>query len=452
MNQYQNKRILNIFWISFSSYVGIIVASDATKSIHLSTKLSDQSSILRLWDDLYNIDSEGECANSPQVRNGAADVISNSSPVVGLDTNMFESSDFNDNTGIPNDIFHHDLQLSTMIHLPHLSSSGIQLNSVKSHEKPTYSKKLLKTGTTIVGCLANNNQAVILAADTRATCDTIVADKGCEKIHCLAPNVWCCGAGTSGDIDALVRQVKYTFLLRNRIDSTVGNQNYDINDYKDRTENNMMNKYKWDRGKTSDIANVQAICTYIQSQLFPSRGEIGANLVLGGYEYTTRQAVLAAIHPHGSIATTIPFTALGSGGLAAMSILESDYEPNLTLDEAKLLAIRAVKAGIDNDLGSGSQVDVCIITNKGVYYQRAIMEEEKLSFTDRDINAVERINQKYSKAIDDDVSNDIIMSGVNGFGSLPYRVRSKKVIIQNENIIEKERRDWIRSKLGLRDD
>ena len=55
-----------------------------------------------------------------------------------------------------------------------------------------------KTGTTIVGLICKD--AVILAADTRATAGTIVADKNCEKLHEIAPNVYAAGAGTAADL------------------------------------------------------------------------------------------------------------------------------------------------------------------------------------------------------------------------------------------------------------
>jgi len=38
-----------------------------------------------------------------------------------------------------------------------------------------------------------------LAADTRATAGTIVAEKNCEKIDYVAPNIYCAGAGTAAD-------------------------------------------------------------------------------------------------------------------------------------------------------------------------------------------------------------------------------------------------------------
>jgi 20S proteasome subunit beta 2 len=48
--------------------------------------------------------------------------------------------------------------------------------------------KPTSTGTTIVGVKFKNG--VILGADTRATAGPIVADKNCEKIHYIAPNIW----------------------------------------------------------------------------------------------------------------------------------------------------------------------------------------------------------------------------------------------------------------------
>lgn len=47
--------------------------------------------------------------------------------------------------------------------------------------------KVVKTGTTIAGVVYKDG--VILGGDTRATEDTIVADKYSLKIHYLAPNM-----------------------------------------------------------------------------------------------------------------------------------------------------------------------------------------------------------------------------------------------------------------------
>lgn len=60
-----------------------------------------------------------------------------------------------------------------------------------------------KTGTTIAGLVFRDG--VILGADTRATNDSVVADKSCQKIHFIAPNIYCCGAGVAADTEMTTR-------------------------------------------------------------------------------------------------------------------------------------------------------------------------------------------------------------------------------------------------------
>ncbi|GMP74086.1 hypothetical protein CsSME_00031612 [Camellia sinensis var. sinensis] len=42
---------------------------------------------------------------------------------------------------------------------------------------------------------------------SRATEGPIVADKNCEKIHFMAPNIYYCGAGTAADTEAMTDMV-----------------------------------------------------------------------------------------------------------------------------------------------------------------------------------------------------------------------------------------------------
>lgn len=60
---------------------------------------------------------------------------------------------------------------------------------------------------------------------------------------------------------------------------------------------------------------------------------------------------------------------MGSGSLAAMAVFESTWQKDLTKEQAVKLCAEAIEAGIFNDLGSGSNVDVCIITEEkvGIY-------------------------------------------------------------------------------------
>lgn len=190
-----------------------------------------------------------------------------------------------------------------------------------------------KTGTTIVGAVFADG--IVLGADTRATEDTIVADRNCDKIHYLAKNMYCCGAGTAADTVMVTQMISSQLELH--------------------------------RMMTDRVVPVVAACRLLKQLLFRYQGHVGAALVLGGYDSTGPH--LYSIHPHGSSEKN-PYVTMGSGSLAAMSVLEARWRANLTEVEAKQLVRDAVAGGVFNDLGSGSHVDLCVIKKDSVDYLR----------------------------------------------------------------------------------
>ncbi len=64
------------------------------------------------------------------------------------------------------------------------------------------------------------------------------------------------------------------------------------------------------------------------------------------------------------------YMSMGSGSVSAYGELETGYKDGLTLEEAKQLAIKGITAGILQDLGSGSNVDLCILTREKTEYLR----------------------------------------------------------------------------------
>nr|KAG5693168.1 hypothetical protein BaRGS_035366 [Batillaria attramentaria] len=71
------------------------------------------------------------------------------------------------------------------------------------------------------------------------------------------------------------------------------------------------------------------------------------------------------------------FMKLGSGSLAAMAIFEDRFKPDMSRDDAMKLVRDAIAAGIFNDLGSGSNIDLCVITKDKVEYIRPFDEANK---------------------------------------------------------------------------
>ena len=116
--------------------------------------------------------------------------------------------------------------------------------------------------------------------------------------------------------------------------------------------------------------------TTLKHRLFKYQGHIGAALVLGGFDSSGPH--LHAIYPHGS-SDSLPYVAMGSGSLAAISILESEFREDMDEHEARELVTKAILAGVFNDLGSGSNVDLCVISDRGTSIERNIRVYNKRS-------------------------------------------------------------------------
>nr|POE96917.1 proteasome subunit beta type-2 [Quercus suber] len=182
------------------------------------------------------------------------------------------------------------------------------------HAKGVPLPKATSTGTTIVGALFDGG--VVIAADTRATSGPIVADK-----------IWCAGAGTAADTEFTTALIASNMELHAL--------------------------------STERKPRVVTVMTQLKQHLFRYQGHIGAYLVVAGCDPTGSH--LFTVHAHGST-DKLPYVTMGSGSLAAMSVFETQWKKDLTKDEAVKLCADAIQAGIFNDLGSGSNVDVAIIT------------------------------------------------------------------------------------------
>lgn len=166
--------------------------------------------------------------------------------------------------------------------------------------------KARKTGTTI--CAALYKDGVVLGADTRSTSGSTVANKNCDKIHYLADNMYCCGAGTAADT-AKVTQMVASQLELHRL---------------------LINKPQ---------VPVIAATRMLRQHLYQYQGHIGAALIIGGVDATG--AYVYSIAPHGSM-DKLEYTAMGSGCLAAISVLETGFKPNMEVSRRAFATLIAL--------------------------------------------------------------------------------------------------------------
>lgn len=189
-------------------------------------------------------------------------------------------------------------------------------------------EKALK-GTTTVGLVTRD--AVIMAADKRATAGMYIAHKNVRKIEPIDERSALTISGLVADAQTIADFLRY----RSRI-------------------------YYITTGTPMSIKAMASLLALVlnSSKYFP----FIVQLLLGGIDDRPR---LYQIELFGSI-TEERFVATGSGSPVAIGVLESRYSEDLGVDQAVDLAREAVTSSIKRDAYTGEGVDVLVITRGGM--------------------------------------------------------------------------------------
>lgn len=195
-------------------------------------------------------------------------------------------------------------------------------------------EKCLK-GTTTLGFVCTDG--VVLASDSRATMGYLISDKNARKIYQIDDALALTTAGMVADNQMLVRIMKAQSSL-----------------------------YKL-QGKPM---NVKAAATLLANILqgnkyFP----YWVQLILGGYDSEGRIFELDAVGGIGEKNVS----ATGSGSPVAYGVLEQSYKEDLTIEEGKSIAVRAIKAALERDAATGNFINLVTIDKKG--YRQYTREE-----------------------------------------------------------------------------
>ena len=187
----------------------------------------------------------------------------------------------------------------------------------------------LKTGTTTVGLICKD--AVVIAAEQKATMGYLVESKLAQKIHQLDDHIGITIAGSVGDAQSMIRILKAQFKL-----------------------------YRLDRGPIT----VRAAATLLSNILHGSKYFPYLNMfLLAGYDSKAR---LYSLDPVGGYSEKDKFYSTGSGSPFAYGVLEDNFKENMNVEEAIKLVVRAIKAATERDIASGGKgFTVAVIDKKG---------------------------------------------------------------------------------------
>lgn len=181
-------------------------------------------------------------------------------------------------------------------------------------------------GTTTIGLIFKDG--VVLATEMRATMGNLIASKRAKKIYKITPRIGMTTAGGVGDAQQLVRILQVE-----------------------------CNLYEMRRGKTMSVGAASTLLSNFlnQNRYYPYY----VQLLMGGFD--DEGPSVYSVDAMGGATREEEIVATGSGSPFAYGVLEDQYRPDMTEEEAKDLAIRAVRSAMRRDAGSGENIMVVVI-------------------------------------------------------------------------------------------
>ena len=201
----------------------------------------------------------------------------------------------------------------------------------------TVEEKILH-GTTTVGLKAKDG--VVLCADMRASAGYFIANNNTMKIQKIDDHVGMTMAGGVADAQNITDILRYH-----------------------------ANIHRIQKQEPIPIKSLTRLTSLIFHQ---NRGyPFIADILVGGYD--NDGPALFNIDMFGSVEEKT-YVTTGSGSPVAYGLLEEEFREELTVEEAKVVALRAVKAAITRNIGTGDGINVSIIDKNGF---RLLTKEQK---------------------------------------------------------------------------
>ncbi len=184
-------------------------------------------------------------------------------------------------------------------------------------------------GTTTVGIKAKDG--VVLCADMRASAGYFIANNNTMKIQKIDDHAGMTMAGGVADAQNITEILRYH-----------------------------ANLHRIEKQEPIPIKSLTRLTSLIFHQ---NRGyPFMADILVGGFDKFGPG--LFNIDMFGSVEKK-NFVTTGSGSPVAYGLLEEEFRDDLTVEEAKKIALRAVKAAIVRNIGTGDGINIAIIDKNG---------------------------------------------------------------------------------------
>lgn len=183
-------------------------------------------------------------------------------------------------------------------------------------------------GATAVGI--SYQGGVVLAAEKRVSFGNFVVNKNTKKTFPVTDFVGAACAGMIADMQVLVRQVGALAKIR-----------------KLETRRNVA---------PNSVAKLMSVIMF-ERRFFPLLTQV----IVGGVEGKPQ---IYTLDPLGSLLPD-EYAAVGTGAEMALGIMDAEYKREFSEDQARKLAVKAIKSSIQRDSSSGDGIDLLMITSNG---------------------------------------------------------------------------------------
>ncbi len=184
-------------------------------------------------------------------------------------------------------------------------------------------------GATAVGLRVN--EGVVLGAERRFSYGGFILSKSARKVYLITDKIGMAAAGLVADIQAIAKNIRA--------------------------------EIKYYELSVEKKVSVRAVSKLIANMLYSYKFmPLMSEILVGGVDDTGSH--LYIMDPVGSLIED-DYASIGTGAPIAIGIIESSYNKNMSVDEARDIVIKSIKAALSRDSMSGDGIDILIITYKG---------------------------------------------------------------------------------------
>lgn len=185
-------------------------------------------------------------------------------------------------------------------------------------------------GATAVGIKAKDG--VVLAAEKRITYGFYSLSSSGKKVYVVNDRMAIASAGIIADMQTLAKILKVNAKM-----------------------------YELETRRKPTVAAIAKLLSVIMfnRRIMPFIAEV----LVGGYDEDGPHVFV--LDPVGSLIED-EYAALGTGAKMAISVLDSGYRKDMSVSDARKLAIAAIKAAFERDPVSGGGIDLALVTEGGV--------------------------------------------------------------------------------------